>query len=537
MIEVTVTLLRARHNILVSNAALVSALPIAGAGSPAGGDLADPKPERQVARLLGAFVGAGLFFLVLPGTLVGVWNLLDITAARHSDGASQSWVQAHGHALLFGWVGSFIIGISLYALPKFRGAFLRSVPTGWAIFVLWTTVTTLRWVSSLWGWNTGILVPAAAATQFIAVSMLLWQVSASRRRGSGWETWNLLIFAGLLGMWVVTAYQVPVVLRMAEEGRSIISKEANHWLLRATLWLFLVPLVTGFSVRFIPTFLGLGSPRRQPLLLALAMLYLLPITWVAGRPGWDSILTLGAVLLVGYGLRILEPAVRSPKVRGVHPRFPFFVRLAFVWLLAAVILQVAGDSSGMLGASRHAFTVGFLATLILSMGPRILPSFLNSRELWSARLMFWSLAALTLGCFLRVTAEPLAYAGIAPWAWASLPVSAFIELSAVLLFAHNMLRSMATPIPAWFGREQIRETMPLYWYLASYPACRPTLIRAGLTSLSDGKLPNQYLTLRQAAERHGVNCAAVVASLGEFFESRLARSLRRSAGTRSSCQS
>jgi hypothetical protein len=78
---------------------------------------------------LGAFIGAGLFFLVVPGTLVGVWNLLDITAARHSGAASQSWIQAHGHAQLFGWVGSFILGISLYALPKFRGAALRGAGT------------------------------------------------------------------------------------------------------------------------------------------------------------------------------------------------------------------------------------------------------------------------------------------------------------------------------------------------------------------------------------------------------------------------
>jgi hypothetical protein len=111
---------------------------------------------------------------------------------------------------------------------------------------------------------------------------------------------------------------------------------------------------------------------------------------------------------------------------------------------------VAGDSPGLLGASRHAFTVGFLATLILSMAPRLLPSFLNSRELWSPALMFWSLATLTVGCFLRVSSEPLAYADVVPWAWSLLPASAFIELSAVLLFAYNMVRTMATPIPAWF---------------------------------------------------------------------------------------
>jgi hypothetical protein len=46
-------------------------------------ELADPLPERRLARLLGAFLGTGLVFLVAPGTLLGVWNLIGISS-RHS---------------------------------------------------------------------------------------------------------------------------------------------------------------------------------------------------------------------------------------------------------------------------------------------------------------------------------------------------------------------------------------------------------------------------------------------------------------------
>jgi len=34
--------------------------------------LADPLPERRLARLLAAFVATGLLFLVTPGALLGV---------------------------------------------------------------------------------------------------------------------------------------------------------------------------------------------------------------------------------------------------------------------------------------------------------------------------------------------------------------------------------------------------------------------------------------------------------------------------------
>src|SRR5579875_2294089 len=82
---------------------------------------ADPSPERQAARALAAFILTGLAFLALPGTFLGVWNLMVISEHRAATAASTAWIQAHGHAQLLGWVGSFILGISLYVLPKFQG--------------------------------------------------------------------------------------------------------------------------------------------------------------------------------------------------------------------------------------------------------------------------------------------------------------------------------------------------------------------------------------------------------------------------------
>jgi hypothetical protein len=44
-------------------------------------------------------------------------------------------------------------------------------------------------------------------------------------------------------------------------------------------------------------------------------------------------------------------------------------------------LGFGAASARMTGASRHACTVGFLATMIFAIAPRIPPSFLNSFEL------------------------------------------------------------------------------------------------------------------------------------------------------------
>jgi hypothetical protein len=106
--------------------------------------LPDPLPERRLARLLAAFVVAGLFYMVLPGTVLGVWNLVGISSQREMAAVSAAWIQAHGHAQFFGWVGTFIIGISLYSLPKFRGSTCRSIPLGWVIWAIWSTGVGLR---------------------------------------------------------------------------------------------------------------------------------------------------------------------------------------------------------------------------------------------------------------------------------------------------------------------------------------------------------------------------------------------------------
>jgi hypothetical protein len=99
-----------------------------------------------------------------------------------------------------------------------------------------------------------------------------------------------------------------------------------------------------------------------------------------------------------------------------------------------------GDrEGGIWGASRHALTVGFLSTMVFAIGQRILPAFCGMRILFSKNLMFASLALLNLGCALRIGSEIPAYEGYLHQAWAVLPVSAVVELTAVTLFAANLV--------------------------------------------------------------------------------------------------
>jgi uncharacterized protein involved in response to NO len=98
----------------------------------------------------------------------------------------------------------------------------------------------------------------------------------------------------------------------------------------------------------------------------------------------------------------------------------------------------ADHHGGIWGASRHALTVGFAATMVFSIGPRILPHFVGIQRIFSVRLMFLSLLLLQTGCLLRVSSEPLAYEGFLSPAWKVLPGSGMLWLSGVPLFAANL---------------------------------------------------------------------------------------------------
>ncbi|HEY9791344.1 MAG TPA: hypothetical protein V6D22_13155, partial [Candidatus Obscuribacterales bacterium] len=76
--------------------------------------------EQKLVRLLISFIAVGLVFMVLPGTFLGVWNLFAISGGHSASSVPATWIQAHGHAQVFGWVGTFILGISFYTLPNLR---------------------------------------------------------------------------------------------------------------------------------------------------------------------------------------------------------------------------------------------------------------------------------------------------------------------------------------------------------------------------------------------------------------------------------
>ena len=408
--------------------------------------------ERQSQRLVIAFVIGGLLFMLLPGTFLGVWNLLSISEEHQPSSISQAWLQAHGQAQIFGWIGSFILGIGFYSLTKMRGPKNFPARAGWIIWAVWTTGALVRWLAGVTGYAWRIALPLSGFLQLLAFVLFFLSVRRHRPESAQRkpEAWMRLVFLSTIGFMVALLVNCGFLFWQGLVGNSsALPHGIDQQFVVLAVWGVLVPTIWGFNARWLPIFLGLRQPGDRMLYAAYGFslvgilatfLSLLPVA--AGA-------FLIATLLAVDGLHVWMPAINPPKLVNVDPRFPWFVRLTYVWLLVSSILgmmAVIWDSSGGIwGASRHAITVGYVAGMVFAIGQRVLPAFSGMRVLWSTQLMFWSLLLLFAGCFLRVTAEPLAYEHIWGPAWKILPISAIIELAAVSIFAVNLGVTLLQP--------------------------------------------------------------------------------------------
>jgi len=497
-------------------------------------DYADPAWERKAARALAAFILSGIFFLALPGTFLGVWNLLQISAHHSHTAASTVWIQAHGHAQLFGWVGSFILGISLYILPKFRGRPLKSFSLVWLIWGLWTAGVALRWWVGVEGtaWRLGL--PASAVLEFAAFVLtqrVLVFNGAEKKSKKPEDLGSWLGIWGFASLGVALILNLGLCIWLAVDGSSpVFPPEWDHTFLILMVWGFAVVMAWGFSTRFITIFLGLRPPHHQAAgKLGIGIVALLALA-LARQFFLADLLILALSVYAIWALRLFQKPARRAKLVGAYRHYPAFIRLAYAWLVAAATLGVAADlvpgATGLGGASRHAVTVGFIALLILALGPRMLPSFLNGRELFSTRWMAASLWLLSAGCLLRVSSEAVAYS-LGGSAWNLLPVSAYLEFAGVLAFVVNMAGTLAQPLPAWFAAQGISGKLPLYWYVTSFPKTKPVLIQAGLKTLSIAKTAPYSLSLAEAAAADHADLNHLVSELNAFFQKRQPRRVGR----------
>ena len=408
--------------------------------------------ERHSQRLVIAFIATGSLFMLLPGTFLGVWNLIGISQQRTLSTLSPAWLQAHGQAQIFGWVGSFILGIGFYSLTKMQSTLTFPVRAGWTSWSLWTLGIALRWIGGVTAWQWRALLPLSAALQLLA--FLLFYRSVRRHRPT--DSAHRIDASMALVIIATSAFLVALIVNLVALTHLALYADSpalphvfDQQFVVLAVWGVLVPTIWAFNARWLPIFAGFKRPNGTRLLIAYGLSVAGVLAVFLQRLPIAAVAFFCAALLAIEALHVWEPAAQPAKLLHVHKTFPLFIRIAYVWLLISCALDALAvlydHSGGIWGASRHALTVGFVAGMVFAIGQRVLPAFCGMRVLYSARLMFWSLLALHVGCLLRVTLEPLAYEGYWNFAWKLLPYSACIELTAVALFAWNIAATLLQP--------------------------------------------------------------------------------------------
>ncbi|MDP9052259.1 MAG: hypothetical protein M3O31_16295 [Acidobacteriota bacterium] len=259
--------------------------------------------ERQKSHMLRAWILSGLFFMSLPGTLLGFSNLMAISTHHGLGNLPAAWIEGHGHAQMFGWIGSFILGIGFYSQPS-RG---RTATLPWACFALWSVGVAMRWFANIYGWYWRTLFPVSAGFELIAVFLFL--IAASHHKlpeptqgkqvKAQLEMWMVSVLVGTTGLAAAIIFNFVECVRLAiVESLRFFPHTLDQRYLMLLGWGFLVPVVWGFSARWLPAFLAISKPDAGIFRVALT-LDLMGV--LCGTAGWAQpatiLLASGAVAI------------------------------------------------------------------------------------------------------------------------------------------------------------------------------------------------------------------------------------------------
>jgi hypothetical protein len=206
-----------------------------------------------------------------------------------------------------------------------------------------------------------------------------------------------------------------------------------------------------------------------------------------------------------------------------HASLDCYPPLAFFWLLVALALMSGGmlyetvnDDSlphAYMGAVRHALTVGFMTTLILGVGQRMIPV-LDRTVLAIPILTVPILVLIGVGNCLRVGSELAIVA--TPAAFRVMPISAVLEWSALLLFAINITATMFHRDPL-LRRGRVTKRSSLAVLLAEHSWIEDRLRDTGTRYLERARSVPGELTIASFAAHEGFEPAQFVAMINDWL--------------------
>jgi hypothetical protein len=411
------------------------------------------------------FFKAGVAIMLTVGCLLGAINLLQI-------GLGKSFLQlrllssihAHAHAMIFGWVGMFVMGFAYQSFPRFKNTTLwRPGLANLSFYLLAAGIVA--------GMLADILMPTSASFVLGAVSgvseitaVVLFMLVLYRTARQSIEPHNpyekfiassFLWF--LLGTILEAVFFFAKATAHSEHGMIMRIALIDGPLRDIQLLGFAALIIAGVSQRFVPHVYGLGKPAhdRQTLIFWLinGSLILNIISYVLLLTTQKLYFAIGlelAYLLMPLWAVLLAKQIGVFRKPSQPDRTFKFIRAAYVWLLVACGMMPFFPLYGALthqvfahtymGSHRHAFTVGFISMMILGVSSRVVPILAGidakrMNSLWAPFVLF------NVGCAGRVLLQVLTDF-VPNVAYPLIGFTGFIELTALLWWGIELWRTM-----------------------------------------------------------------------------------------------
>ncbi|HYM75588.1 MAG TPA: NnrS family protein [Candidatus Dormibacteraeota bacterium] len=434
-------------------------------------EMANPSAQAYVYKeslqdyIYRRFFKAGVAIVLTVGCLWGAINLLQI-------GLGKSFLQlrllssihAHAHAMIFGWVGMFVMGFAYQSFPRFKNTTLwRPELANLSFCLLGTGIVA--------GMLADMLLPALASfvlgavsglSEITAVVIFMLVLHRTARQSiephNPYEKFIASSFVWfLLGTILEAVFFFAKATAHSEHGLIMRIALIDGPLRDIQLLGFAALIIAGVSQRFVPHVYGLGKPvhDRQTLIFWLinGSLLLNIINYVLLLITHNFYFAIGvelAYLLMPVWAVLLAIQIGVFR-RPTQPDRTFkFVRAAYVWLVIACGMMPLFPLYGVLthqvfahtymGSHRHAFTVGFISMMILGVSSRVVPILAGidakqMNSLWAPFLLF------NAGCAGRVVLQILTDF-VPNVAYPLIGFTGFIELSALLWWGIELWRIM-----------------------------------------------------------------------------------------------
>lgn len=500
------------------------------------------------------FFLAGIATVLTLGCVWGAINLLTIGLKESFSSVSYSWVLAHGHAMVFGFVGFFIMGFAYQAFPRFKHTVLWRPGLAFSVLPLMVAGILFQTVAHLLSPPSLLLELLAATIQLASVIIFGTAIIMTARLANKPEAYDRFVYAAL-GWFVLAAVANPVIFKLFELAGSrqeLLFNLATFNIPYRDVQLLgiAVVMILGVSLRLLPHAYGLREPSRQWVaftfwgvngsVLAGIILFITGMTsgnhWLLTIHWLTTIVLLVIAVLTPFQYRLFGAVPENERDRGLK-----FIRAAYVWFIVAtamlvftpiynfgIYMPVTGShvpfSHAFFGAYRHALTVGFIMMMIVGVSSKVVPT-LSGVDVRSARSLWPTFLLLNLGNLTRVSFQIAT--DFSPTAYRVMGISGFIEVIGLTLWGYELFANMRAgkkleKESGWvktLGQFEITPSTRVGDVLARYPQSLEVFVRRGFTPLRNPVLRKtmaRVITIEQACRREGVDLTNLLNELEQM---------------------